>query len=335
MAFYTLMHENNKVLTVDMDVYCNSVHFYRIINIENNNLLPFPCKQHTSNEANLLASLSNWFFSRFFDVNRAGFYELSNKLALYNNNRMFRIQYSNSFFTGAASLLDHYWFNPSEPMIIAPLTSDDEIKFQIRPMRWENLNFENRSFNSQVGDIMEDVMMNSRSRYSNPTELNLDSPNFTLSGSVMKTWVRINGKLYCKKIYEDSEDGIKRCEQQLRISDYLSALNSPFALKYNQDQEHPNICYSERFLGPNEEFLMCYHLLGAMPNADVSLENIRKIACRNGCKRRCITKYFRTIKKMKKDLNLEGKTYFENIGFIVDSKTGKIIRPAPIFGSTW
>ena len=332
MLFY-LMHKNDKIALLNVRIGYDAFSITEVREIYNKKMMPLiTYKKRYSKSLEICGDLIDWYRSRYFDVDRENFWAVSNQLSMNYNNRATDIMYAVSFFTYGSSMLDSYWFNPVETLTID--FGEYIPKLTLNPTTWEYVDFRNKNWSDEVGNMFEDSIMLNPYDFKPIRYVNLDSPDIALSGHYTKRWVIINNELYIKKIYPNTEKGIQLCEDQIKRAQYIKNINPELYIEYIQDDKNKNICYCKNFLKENEEFIspfcvLMWNIKGA--NEDNGVEVIQKNAIKLGCNKKLIKEYNAAIKAVNEYFNID-KNDLNNMGFIIDVKTNKIIKPAPIYG---
>ena len=207
------------------------------------------------------------------------------------------------------SLVDYYW--------IKPVNSS---------LRWEDVNlFDN--------DFKDNIMLKSAQSIRSD---NWDSftPNSSLRGELEKTWTIRNGKRILVK------------GNRSKLSS--ESINEVIATELHKAQGHDNYakyrllkiknkpydygCYSEAFTDSSKELISAYALITSenKPNNISLYEHLIKVACKHGADEVLLRRDLE-YQIMTDYLLTNVDRHMDNIGFLRDANTLKIIRMAPIF----
>ena len=329
MSLFYLMHETNPVLLISMNVGFN---YFRITGIKeycNKLKLPLPLKSNA--RISKYYQLEKWWLSRFINVSRNEYIIVSDQFCHTWLSRMYYHQYNIALLTYGASLSDKYWLNPVEPATI----DNDEYRepFVLNPTTWDVVNNMRQNFSKDVGEVFYNSVMDKEKIKHELLDLNLTTMDISLTGDRTKRWIKKEDELYVQKIFSNTEAGIDECKRQVAESEFIKSMNPMFSAHYTQDEQYKNICYSKRFLNENEEYIDAYQvLLYDLYSVKDTKKSLIKYATKLGCDKKLLKEYFELIDKIKEHFNYEREFNFDNVGFIIDGKTNKIIRPAPICG---
>jgi len=175
-----------------------------------------------------LADFSEWFFSRAIPQKREGI-DLILKATRTSSNRELLVK---NFGLG---ITDCYWIKPE--------TSD---------LRWENINFFENKFSSEV----DGVYLNKTDKEGNVNEINSINPNNVSSGNLPKGWICENDKRYMIKGSELLN--YQEPYNEKIVSKWLDLLNVDH-VRYDIrmiDKKPYSIC--ESMLKNNEELISAY-----------------------------------------------------------------------------
>lgn len=314
--FY-LMHKNIKVLKVEILLYYETLTFENI-EIINKEHLPIILKDEKSD-------LIKWFKNRFYDTKTNEIFRILDFINYNQNNKNLKSLYTLSFANHCVSLNDNYWFNPEKEYIIENSIStrkhiDD---FIIKPTTWENINYFNKKFDTTIGDIIEKVYYKQIRDFDD--KLDYKTPDLLMFGSKNKRYIIKGDKIYVKKFANK-----KHLDKCFQIYKKLKEFKSPFVLEqeFNFEKEYVT---SKFFLNKDEDYVESFEIVMPFMSQYKNQDNykfLKQCAIKLGCPRREINKYFKTIKRLEKELKIKYDN--TNIGFIIDSNTNKIKRCAPI-----
>ena len=144
-------------------------------------------------------------------------------------------------------------------------------------------------------------------------------------GSKNKRYIIEDNEIYVKKFANK-----KHLDKCFKIYEKLKEMKSPFILEqeFNFEKEYVK---SKFFLNKDEDYVESFEIVMPFMNQYKNQDDykfLKQCAIKLGCPRHEINKYFKTIKRLEKELGIKYDN--TNIGFIVDSNTNKIKRCAPI-----
>ena len=289
---YLLMRKNEVVTMCDLDKSGNMLAFSR--NYRNPELAPLAFGAFDDH-------IQRWWKNREIPMRQGRVEEMLRKKG-YDEPSAYLLR------NLGLSLTDHYW--------LKPLGSS---------LRWEDVNlFENDFRENLLVSIRDDARDDPKSR----------TPNSTLKGELEKSWVIRSGK----RVLIKGNHGRLSSESinEVIATEFHKAQGYSNHTKYRliriKDKPYDYGCFSEAFTDNEHDLVSAYDLLTSEPGGDGAsdYERLIDIAAEHGADRelaRADLEY-----QILSDYALSNTDrHMDNIGFIRDAKTLKIVRMAPVF----
>ena len=320
MYDFYLMHENTKVLkfniTTDINIFTNLCEF----EIINKKYLPYPVK--LAKEEDREATFWLWFTTRYMDRHQEGFLDFTNFLHNNFTNRGYKVPYFCSLFTYGMSMNDHYWLNPVQEIELGRvLDAGCPYKFKLLPTVYDTAR---SNFLDWDDDIEKIMILTWKGDYKelekiNHLNISLSTPNFTTTGDRMKMWKKENDGIICEKFYKEKD--ISKMQKALDIS-AVTADMKHFITKTPASEYSIK---SKYFLKDNEEFVtLTQFLMGYQLKeiTDLSIYQFLRYICLDAG---MYKEYLKERDVLKEKFGITDMEFWEHLGFIVDSKSQRII----------
>lgn len=300
MTDYTLMHKNIPIADIAVSHATGNIN--KVSNVISPAHLPAVVhfKKDKTQEITInRAELDSWWGDRCIPESRDGVNIIFDKLNVRN---------PKALITNALglSLSDVYWVKPKGSNI-----------------KWEDVNFFDNTFSSDMGDILFETI-------EKDTDFNLCSPDNTTDGCLKKKWQIIDGK---RCLIKGGNDAFRQQPFNeviaSRIMDRLDIPHIPYEI-YWQDGYPYSVC--ETFAAPDTEFVRAWNVLQIRPKANHENYYMHYVK---------LCKEF-GIKNIEHDLDqmlvldyiiANEDRHFNNFGIVRNADTLEWTGAAPIFDS--
>lgn len=312
--YYFLMHKNEIV------ALCNG---FKIIKLFNDKRLPYGI----SNNDNIYM-LDKWFASRKIPENRNNVSSIKNALDKLN------IKFSDfPFLNYGLSLTDNYWFYPLKENFITIMSKIKFKKYEKELPKYENINYFENDFNDK---LIQSII------YRTPVDKDmLITPDSTTGGTNQKYWVIRNGKRFLAKQNDVIYNYVAEKEIFASFVAYLINLCRETGKKKIIDvvdyqfekgrTEYENVCFSELFTSTEYELVTYGQLISNTKKHKSGLGLLLDVKYDNFKDNVIINDYFDFLIIL--DFLTENKRSVNDIGFLYNSESMQIIKPAPVFGN--
>lgn len=292
---YVLMHKKKPVADIELDEHTSSISSIGELYEKEHVPVGIPVKKDNIDRG----ALNEWWKSRSIPASRDGIKDALEELNVTTTQKLLDKSLG-------LSLSDHYW--------ICPKNSD---------VQWENINFFDHSFSSDVGNIL--FGMGSENE-----RIDLMSPDNTSDGWLKKKWEIIDGKRYLIK----GGSGATQQEpyNEVFASEICNRLGIDHVPYHLIIQDHYPYSACENFVTPQTELVSAWYVMQTQKKPNHVSVYEHYINC---CKRLEIPNVKDSLDKMMvlDYLVLNEDRHQNNFGIIrnVDSLDG--ISAAPIFDS--
>lgn len=290
---YTLMHKNVKVIDVEINEDGKITKHYNIYNIDH---MPFGTNYNFKN--NGISLLNEWFTSRVIPVTR----DSVEGLKKYVGDKSFG---SLVLQNNALSLSDQYWIKKEKENVI-----------------WEDINFFENDFSSDLGDLL----INNTEH----VDYDLVSPDSTSVGNLAKRWKIING--YRALVKSGTKPYYYEVFNEIIASKIMTRLGINHINYYYIEDNNKPYSYSVDFISTNQDLVTFYMLYksGTKNNNDSLYTYLMNILAKLD-----VPNYKVDINKMLFIDYLIGNTdrHLNNIGLIRNAKTLEFEGLTPVFDS--
>ncbi len=290
---YTLMHKNIKVIDVEINEDGKIKRYYAVHNMDH---MPFGTDYNFNKTGILL--LNDWFTSRVIPVTR----DSVEGLKEYVGDKSFG---SLVLQNHALSLSDQYW-----------------IKKENEDVLWEDINFFENEFSSDLGDLLVNK--------TDHIDYDLVSPDSTSVGNLAKRWKIING--YRALVKSGTKPYYYEVFNEIIASKIMTRLGINHVNYYYIEDNNKPYSYSIDFINTNQDLVTFYMLYKSYTqnNNDSLYTYLMSIL-----EKLEVPNYKIDINKMLFVDYLIGNTdrHLNNIGLIRNSKTLKFEGLTPIFDS--
>lgn len=300
MDNYILMHKN--ILVADVNISASTGNINRV----NAPLTPehLPVGVHFKKEKDSKVSinkteLNDWWSDRCIPDARDGVDAIFNTLDIKKPKALITNAYG-------LSLSDGYWIKPQDSNT-----------------KWEDVNFFDNAFSSDIGDIL----FNNNKKKAN---FDLCSPDNTTDGCLKKRWQIINGKRCLIK------GGNGAFNQQpfneviaSKIMDRLDIPHIPYTIQWQDDYPY-SVC--ETFINPDTELVSAWHVMQIKQKANHENYYTHYV---NLCKEYGIKDIEHSLDQMiALDYIIANEDrHFNNFGIIRNTDTLEWVDAAPVFDS--
>lgn len=314
MYLLYLMHEDKKILEFKTTIDTNVIMFEEGFKILNNKYLPFCIKMTREDETARI--FYEWFLSRYMERTQPAFLDLTNYLHDNYSNREYKVPVFCSLYTYAMSLSDHYWLNPATEISLGgEIDALAPFKFKLQPTTYSEARKRFLNWKDDISQLQIHYFNKDFDYMPKHENMSLLSPNFTTYGEKMKLWDKKDDNILCKKYFTKKD--MWKFEKYLELSN----LNLKHFLKYEKISE--NCLASQYFLRENEEYVDLVQLLLNGGIDEINDDSIYKFAKHFGLKRNVYKEYLKE-KEVVKNADIGDKVIYDNMGFVIDSKSQKI-----------
>ena len=312
MYLFYLMHEDTQVLKFRVTIDTNAILYGHDFEIINNKYLPF-CMKKTNSGGQLFYK---WFLSRYMERTQPAFLDLTNYLHDNYSNREYKVPVFCSLYTYAMSLSDHYWLNPATEISLGgEIDALAPFKFKLQPTTYSEARKRFLNWKDDISQLQIHYFNKDFNYMPKQENVSLFSPNFTTYGGKMKLWDKNDDNILCKKYFTKKD--MWKFEKYLELSN----LNLKHFLKYEKISE--NCLASQYFLRENEEYVDLVQLLLNGEIDEINDDSIYRFAKHFGLKINVYKEYLKE-KEIVKNADIGDKVIYDNMGFVIDSKSQKI-----------
>lgn len=294
---YVLKHKDLDVAMVQINPVSGEIEY--ILDIYLPEELPIGC----GSDGN---GVIEWWHDRAIPDSRRGIQQILNYLKEESNRSLMLSAYG-------LSLTDHYWMQPID-----------------KELYWKDLNFYENDFSDELGSLLTDSQ-----RIDMDGNVSKFSPSSSVNGEMKKKWVIIDGIRYLLKVNANNygqqsvnERIASRLHERLGWNNYVSYKMDKIIMEGN---EYP-CSLNPLFTSTEVEFVSAYQLLRnyKTPNDMSNYEAIIQQAVSWGMEENQTRKQLEyTI--LTDFILTNTDRHLNNFGFLLDSRTHKLISMAPIF----
>ena len=289
MKTFILMHKNNPVANVSIQKDEMGNGCLCVDSIINRKELPYGLKSISPEQMDI--SMTWWNNTRCIPLGRPNYDKILNSLGLSNAVELIPYSYM-------CSLTDNYWFKPSNSHV-----------------RWENVNFRDNGFDSNLYRCLFFGEDGTRIN-------NLNSPDIPTDGAMPKMWVERDGEFYLVKKSTDVPP--MEVYNEVLASAILEQLGIPHVEYTLENINGEDVSVCPCFIKSDDcEFVQFANLMsdGYYNSPDEYFETMAKFGFQNDMDSMIFV-----------DMvigNIDRHT--RNYGQIIDSVTQRVMGPAPIF----
>ena len=292
---HTLLHKNLPVADLDFDAATNSIG--KVTALYHGDHLPVGVGIRKGVVDR--AALNQWWADRSIPSARDGLVSALQALGHPDAARLLEAHLG-------LSLTDHYWLKP-----------------QGNSLSWEDVNFFQNSFSSDVGDAL-------LGKLSKTSDIDLRSPDWTCDGNLRKRWAILDGKRCLVKA------GSGPFQQQpyneviaAKMADRLGITHIPYTLLWDDGIPY-SVC--EDFVTPNTELIPAWRVMQTQKK-----DNQTSVYqhYRNCCEKLGVPGTTHALDQMMvlDYLIANEDRHFNNFGLLRNPDTLEWLGPAPIYDS--
>lgn len=311
--YYLLMHKNTKVALCKED---------KVVKLFEEKLLPYGTEKIEDKY-----DISKWKNYRKIPETRVNYRDIKH-LAEQHNIKMESLSQLNH----GLSLTDHYWFYEMKYAYLTILSKLRTKKLDNEIPKYDEISYHTKKF---PHSFIEMSMVNREIK-----EENFNMPDNTTIGDCKKYWVVRNDKIFLAKLNDTHKHLVAEREMLASFVAYL--INNckkdakkkiipalPYQFEAGKNS-YLNCCFTEVFTNMNEEYIP-YELMKKKDNDLNEFDKMQEFIKEHIADITGLQDYFDFIILL--DYLIENHRTMSDIGFIRNTESMKIVRPAPIFGN--
>lgn len=299
--YYLLMHRNDMVALIMMDDYSGQI--VKLVKVLDGNLLPIGMDEE-SGKCEL--ELKNWWRERAIPISRDGINRVLGKFGYVDTTCLLLAAHG-------LCLTDNYWINN---------VNDSQYT-------WENINFYDNDFSSDLGDLFVDNIIREG------VDVSPFVPSSSVIGEMKKKWIIENGIRKLVKI--NKNDSRQQTANELIASALHKQLGWNNYVIYESTEvqlsnEKVEACKCANFTDKDCEFVSAHQLMcnSKKPNELSNYEYLIQSAVSLGCDEGQVRKQLE-YQMMTDFLLTNTDRHWNNFGFIKMSNQSTLCRMAPIY----